>query len=428
MNLTEMRTALRTELRDPSALWSNTEIDRAIVKAVADIDRVFPLEAFKEITFKYAITAESWTAAATAGTWVQLANKPITWASEAVKDATGAVCTRDTDYSMDYISGKITHISGGKISNAEVCTISYSKSKIAIDVSALSIIRIQRVEYPYGQVPQMFSSYDFFADMLWLTGVESEQQANLTEKKHIVIMYLTKNTAPTADAVGSYPRHLDEIVAKGAAAYCCFIKALQYEHAAATAQGSISHSLTGTALGNASGMLGKIEAYLTASVAPSAKKYLDDGDAIVAAINAATWLTGDTAPSAKKYLDDGDAYILTINIADNVPEKFASYAQRCIEISAGLAGQADMYATYAGRSAEIALNLIRAAAEYDNEAANRLGEIDRYLAEAGQNLALADRWHTEGTDRRNEFLAILVDRAQLAGRVVSQASPRQVRA
>lgn len=477
MNLTEMIRALRIELKDPDeTLWSTDEMNRAVDRAVTDVDRFFPQETFKEITFKSSVVGESWTAGDTAGVWKQLANKPIAEGSEVVKDAAAATCARDTDYFIDYISGKITHITGGNISNNEACTISYGKSKLAIDVSALSIIRVQRIEYPYGRVPQQFSSYDLFGSLLWLTGVEAEQQAKLVDGKHIVIHYLTQNILPTPDSDGSYPRHLDGIVLKGGAAYCCFIKALQYEH-----QAAIDLASARVSLGNIAGVHTKIETALgaartllsgTSTDLTSARSELaaishtaigtalaDTRTSISSALTKLglvdAYLVGATAPSAKVYLDTGDGYIITLNDADDVPGNFAAYAQRCSELAMGIVRQAGEYNTAAGNyTAEansriveidryiaeareyisIAVQNTGAAGAYQTEATALLAEIVRYIDEASnytsiatQHLALAERFRAEGSDRRAEFLSVLVDRAQLSGRTVVTTSPRQIR-
>jgi len=378
MNLTEMKDAIRTELKDPATLWSDSELDRAITEAVADVSRFFPLEKIYEETIEIEVKDESWTSGASPGDWVQLANEPIEYNSETVKNSAGKEATRDTDYKMDYSNGKITHISGGVIGNNETCTISYSKSKIAIDISALNIVRVFRVEYPYGKVPQSFCSFNIYEDKLWLTGKEAEGQSKMNEKAHLVLYYSTVHSTPTATASGSYPRHLDEIVVKGASAYACLIKGAEFEHNAATALNKISHAKIGTALDAVATKLGLVN----------------------------TYLTGAADPSAKKYLTDGDDYIPTRNIADRVAENYSDYAQRSINIATAL---------------------VTEAAQYNAEASGRLGEIDRYLAEASQSITLADRWKAEGMQRLTEFHNILRDRAELRGRSIATTTARQLK-
>jgi hypothetical protein len=434
MNLTEMLSSLRVELKDSGTLWSDDELTRAVVRAVGDVDRFFPLESVDELTYKYEVSDEAWTSAAAAGTWVQLDNKPIQWDTEKVYNAAGTLCARDTDYDMDYINGMITHISGGAIGDDESCTISYSKSRIAVDVSHLSIIRVHRVEYPVGKVPAQYSSYDFFADMLWLTGIETDAQAKLLDGKHILIQYLTKNTPPTTDADGSFPRHLDEVVIKGAAAYACLMMALKYEHQAATDFTSARTALSSIILTSAETALNSAHN----SIGGASGLYTSVGTALNAAAsvldNVAAYLTGATAPSTKSYLDDGDAYLNQVTIGNNVAENYAVYAARCSELAATLASQASGYINEAvGRLNWIDRYHNEGRAYIDeatariNEMGTYLTEADRYITLATQSIALANQWKSEGTERRNEFWTVLTERSQLSGRTVVTASPRQVR-
>ncbi|GAH12684.1 unnamed protein product [marine sediment metagenome] len=49
------------------------------------------------------------------------------------------------------------------------------------------------------------------------------------------------------------------------------------------------------------------------------------------------------------------------------------------------------------------------------------------MSNAGSYLTIADRWRVEAIERRNEFWAILRERAELRGRTVATTSVRQVR-
>jgi len=228
MNLTEMISAIRTELQDDGTLWTDDELKRCITEAVADLTRFFPREAVHEETIIYEVENESWTAAASAGTWVSLANKPIEYDSEMVKDNAGVECERDTDYYMDYSNGRITHIDGGKIANGEACTISYKKSRISIDVSGLDIIRINRVEFPLGKIPQQFVTFDFSEDIITLMGADLLPQMKVSKGQHVAIHYYTAHSIPTTTSPGSYPRFMDEVIIKGASAYALLMRAIQY--------------------------------------------------------------------------------------------------------------------------------------------------------------------------------------------------------
>src|SRR3990172_469321 len=105
---TAIRAAARAELADTGALWSDTQLNRAIDEVTADITRLMPLEKFWDKTFRLQVSAESFTSA-TAGTAKALANKAIKYKSETVTNAAATVTyVRDTDFSMDYVNGTIT--------------------------------------------------------------------------------------------------------------------------------------------------------------------------------------------------------------------------------------------------------------------------------------------------------------------------------
>jgi len=157
-NLSQMIDAIRQDLKDSNetVYWTESELARSVQRAVADLSRFIPLEQTYEATLLFDVTGESFTSAAAHGTYVSLASKPIKESSETVTNVAGSVTyTRDTDYTIDYSNGKITTISGGSMVVSTTYKISYTKSKISIDLTSLTgLIRVDRVEYPVGQVPQ----------------------------------------------------------------------------------------------------------------------------------------------------------------------------------------------------------------------------------------------------------------------------------
>lgn len=66
LNLLGFRNQLRLDLKDSGALWSDAELNRCVQRAVDDLSRYMPLEKVYEITFKYAVTDESFTTPAAA--------------------------------------------------------------------------------------------------------------------------------------------------------------------------------------------------------------------------------------------------------------------------------------------------------------------------------------------------------------------------
>lgn len=400
MLLTDARSRLRVDLSDvDETLLEDDVLNRSVHKAVSDLSRFLPRDQVLEITLIFAVTTpEAWASAAAAGTYVALANMPIKYDSETVLNNAGVTCVRDTDYYMDYTLGKITHIDSSRIGNAEDCTISYTKSEITVDLTSIldSLIRVEGVEYPLGDVPQTFVTYSLILPYLTVTG-GFESQAVLSANKHLVVHYKAKHTVPTPSAEGSYPSFLDDTVVLAASAYALFAVALKYEvqaltdfESARTELGLTTaiHTLADTALDAAATALGK------ATTALGSTK-VDD------------FLSGASAPSSKKYLEDGDTFLNAIPIGADVAANHAIYAQR---------------------SSEIALSFIRQAQEHNSngngyvaEGSGRiaeidrlLGEADRYITIANQGLNLAEMFRAEAIERRNEAWAIWKDSPQFA--------------
>ena len=354
MKLTDAISRLKIDLSllDETVMEEQEKIDclgRGVIRAVSDLSRFIPREMEHEITLVFTISGEAWTAASAAGTWVTLANKPIKYASETVLNNAGTTCTRDTDYTMDYAHGKITHISGGAIANDEVCSISYEKSKITVDISDIEdLMRVDRVEYPLGNIPQSFVNYEVRGDFLTVQG-GSATQASMSAGKHMLIFYKTKHTPPTDSAEGSYPDFLDDTVILAASAYVMFTLvdkfiALGYADlsAAQTELEAITHTAIGTALSNSG-------TQLTA--------------AATALANVGTRIT-----SAVSMITTGSGKVDTVNEGVRVPENFANLAAQ--EIDGALA------------YVEEATQRVNSGGGYQNEASARITEIDRYLNES----------------------------------------------
>ena len=266
-NLIEARRMLQVDLADvDGATFSPDELDRCYQRAVDDLSRFFPDEACYEQTLVFSITDEAFTTASAHGTYASLANKPIKYQSEVVTNAAGTTTyTRDTDYYIDYSNGKITTISGGSMVVSTAYKISYDKSNIALDISSVSdlLIRISRVEYPVGSVPQKFVSYAIAGNLLYIGSMDSKtNQQNLSANNHIAIYYDKAHTMPTTSAAGSYPSYLDQVICLGATAYAIYMKAIQQELQAITDLASAR-----TAIGSISAILTAAEANLTSCAA-----------------------------------------------------------------------------------------------------------------------------------------------------------------
>ena len=194
--------------------------------------------------------------------WVALANKPIKWGSEkSVTDVDSNALTRNTDFYTDYMRGRIKAIEDGGIVAGDTVTISYTKGQLWLDLSALAdLIRVDRVEYPVGDIPQTFVQHDIWGDILSVAGgAEQEEQSSMAVSKHIRVYYAAEHQPPTEYSPGSVPEFLENTIIMAADAYALFIYASKQEIAAENRLDTVSarlssantaHALLGTALTN----------------------------------------------------------------------------------------------------------------------------------------------------------------------------------
>lgn len=412
--------------------------------------------------------------------WVYLANKPIKWGSETVTDAASNACKRDTDFYIDYFNGRIKAISGGEIAAEEVCSINYTKSQLGIDLSKLAdLIRVERIEYPVGDVPQTFVTWDIWANLLYITG-GYETQASMAEDKHIAVYYAAEHQAPTDYSPGSYPEFLDNTILLAAGAFALFIYSLSHEHQATLDMASVRlefinttaiHTLLATALtdikkyldnnsdADAAGILADITtevANLRAAITTAltaANSYLDEVDTTdlqgaegVWADYGDTYVTGASAPSIKKYLEDGDAFLNSVDVGGegtDVARAHVEYARACVEIiraheqkradflqqatartnaAMGYTQEAAQRLSTVRSYIEQAMGYRDVASVYARQAEAYITQITTYLSEArgyaesaGAEMVLADRFRDEAVERRNEAWNIWRDRKQYIG-------------
>jgi hypothetical protein len=420
--------------------------------------------------------------------WVQLANKPIKWGSEtSVTDSASNALTRNTDFYIDYINGRVKPISGGKIAAAEACTITYIKSQLAIDISSLpDLIRVDRTEYPVGDIPQTFVEADIYGKLLFIASLgPTEDQGSMREDKHIRVYYDAEHSPPTDYAPGSIPEFLENTVILAASAYALFQYALKMEHQAVTdlASARTEFGLTTAIHTLADAALDKIATHTTeaGTALTSAKKYLDNNTnedaagwltkittdiadlrtAVKTAIDAAntyldevdtTDLGAATPDSAEEVLKKYEDKVNTVNLGKEVAELGVKYSEAWQGIATARTNAAigyiqeattrlnnlQSYIQQAGGWKAVAEGFLAEAARRVNmsesfiaEASQRIFEMDRYLTEAAGYLeaaeldvATADRFRAEAIERRNEAWAIWRDRKQYIGDY-AQASLRQ---
>ena len=374
--------------------------------------------------------------------WVSLANKPIKWGSEkSVTDVDANALTRNTDFYLDYMRGKIKAISSGGIVAADTVTISYTKGQLWLDMSDLpDLIRVDRVEYPVGDIPQSFVQHDIWGDILSIAGgAEQEEQSSMAEDKHIRVYYSAEHQPPTDYSPGSAPEFLDNTVILAASAYALFTYALKQEIAAESQLSTSStrlfsanaaHALLATALTNvkkyldnnsdidAAGILVQITTDIAAlrtaigTALDMADAYLDavagdvtNADTVRASyIGTTDYVDGGTEPDIKAYLESGDALLNTVAVggeSTEVPEAYRRYAET---VKSALVGSFEN-----DRAAYLqnATNRTNAALAYVQEAAQRLSNLRSYMEQSASYATIASLFAREAEARIAEVGAYL---------------------
>lgn len=417
--------------RGDDKVWSGKKYFKAVYQI--EIDQITDNGAADVLDIGYATYTD---------VWVYLANSPIKWASETATDSAGSDIVRNTDFYIDYATGRVKAIASAKISAAEVCTFAYTKSQIGIDISSLAnVIRVQRVEYPVGSIPQNFAQFDVFGKWVVVTGSgESDEQALLAEDKQFRIYYDAKHQAPGEYSPSSASEFLEDTVILAAGAYALYMFSLKQGHQAVTdltsartslTSANTAHTAMGTALTNlikylnanteadAAGILKDITddvASLRTAITTAAdalNTYLDavatdltNADAVRAKYMGATanYVDGGVAPDIKKYLDDGDAILNTVAVGgegQEVPRAYREYAQTVKE-SLVLAHEQDR--RFYQQNATARTN---AAMVYANEAAQRLSNIRTYLEQSAGYVAISNTFATEAGHRAGEIMSYL---------------------
>lgn len=414
-DLLTLKNDLRIDLGDVAEVaWEATELERAVERALADLSRFLPRELIFDLTLTNTIIEDK--------VMIDLSN---------------------------YI-------------DVEDCIEGF--------------IRVHRVEYPTGNVPQSFVNWDVFGQKLIITGLEeSSGQSALSAGQVLRIYYLAPHKMAEDDLEGTCPPFLDNTVLLAASAYALFQRALDMLH-----QSDTDFVSARTALTNAATALAKVTTYLEDNTnedskhwltkittdiaglrtaileaADQANAYLDavEGDLTAAdAANAylATYVTGSTAPAVKKYLEDGDAYLNAIadgGEGQEVPHAYRQYAQT---VRDGIVAPQEENRRFLVQNATVRTN---AAMIYAQEAAQRLSNLrsyieqadawgtiaTRFMSEAEQwladsiqyvntansNIALADKFKEHATTRRDEAWTIWRDRKQYIGDF-TQSSVRQM--
>lgn len=414
--------------------------------------------------------------------WKYLAYKPVKQGSETITEAGSTTCARNTDYEIDYVKGRVRAISGGKISAEEVCSITYKKDQTAIDLTNLDdFIRVYRVEYPVGDIPQTFCQFELYGRYLWITGQgESDGQVSLSEGKQVRVYFDAIHHPPTDYGPGTIPEFLENTVLMAAAAYALYVYSLKCEHQSITDMATARTAITNADAIHATiaTKLTTLEGYLTSgatalSLCPAlhaaiitaldaANAYLDavatdlsNADGVRANYMGAThnYVNGGAEPDVLAYLTSGDALLNTIAKGGENEQTPNVYKEFALAVKNALVGafeqdrafyQQDGTArtnaalAYIQEASQRIQNIqadIAEAAGYNELAATVAREIDaeltqitNYLSSAAhsievssKDLDMADKFRTEAENRLSEVYNIWRDRKQYIGDFAASA-------
>ncbi len=421
------RSNIRVALADTSeTFWTSTELDRGTERAERLLSRLIPKKNIVETTITVAVTGETLTIASNTGT---IANLPVKYSSETITNPDGTtVEVRDTDYTINYMTGVVTEI--GALLADGAYTIAYSVDPKRLDTSTLVTdpVKITRIEYPIGnQPPTYLGSYDVIEDYIILHG-----DTILTAGRHLRIYYDSQWRLATQTVEGEYPSHLDEAIVLGSTGYALLTKAEKYVQQSITELELVNAAADsmGTPLADINTALDKVATYLetneTTGSADDANSrailelvkdnIADLRTAIETALDEAANLLvhASTDPSAKYYLTQGDATIPTLNVADNVPENYANYARTSIQIYNSLVAEANIRLSNLRSIIEEAAGWTELGDTFIKEATQRIAEAnawavqaDRYRATSQEYLNIAGRYLASGQSKINEFYALL---------------------
>lgn len=438
MTLTEYYAALAIELSDSgNAIFTTAIIDRAVEKTEALLSRMIPKKNIAETTIVVDVTDEALTIATDTGT---IANLPVKYDSETIKNDASATMVRDTNYTINYMTGVVTEV--GALLPDGAYTVTYQIDPMRLDISTLitNPIRITRIEYPVGdQPPSYLGSFDWIEDYIIF-----HKDTTLTEDKHIRIYYDSEWTGAAASTDGEYPSHLDDAIIIGASGQCLIYKAEEYVQSSVAELLLVNAAADGMAvsLTNTNLALNKMDTYLVdtaGSGTDNAKDVLanitDDAVSLRTYIASSlaledTYLTAvATPPSAHDYLVDGDDKINTLNVSDRVAEKYADYARASIQLYQGLAAGVALRLENIRTYIEEAAGWVTIANGFRDEAVQRINDIsawasqaDRYAMTSAAYLEIAGRYLASGQSKINEFYIMLGFKPELAH---AQASTHQ---
>lgn len=412
LTLTEILAAMRLELSDSGTFFSDSELTRGVHKTVDLLSRFIPDRNIAETRIGGSVTSETLTISDSTGT---LAYPPI---KPGTLTITGEV--EGTDYEINYLTGVVTEVGSGLADGNY--TASYSRDPRIYKFSSLvsNYVGIERLEYPVGDNPITNPAFDVVGDYIIVKGKDSD----LSEDEHMRIIYTVRWSYPTADAASNYLPHMDSVVIIGSCGQSLIFKAEKYVQQAITEieLANAAADSMATPLADINTALDKVNTYLvtngtTDNAADVLANITDDVLTLrtnVSTMQAlySTYVTnGSTAPDAKKYLDDGDAIINTAFRGKDASMTYVEYAKASLELYQHLLNNAaisiENIRTYVEESEEwrkIGETFVAEATQRIQEVYAWSMQAQQYFTTSKQYLDIAGRYLASGQAKINEFL------------------------
>lgn len=416
--LAELKIDLRAALEDgivsgdDGAIWAGSDLEQAVENTVSMLSRLKPKGNIQDKVIPASPTAETLTIASGTGT---LAVAPAKPKSESIKNSEGTVLTKDTNYTINYITGVVTAVTG--MDDGEY-TASYTIHPYFIKVTDLSdVIKIQSVEYPAGEVPAQFPGFDQIWD--WLI-VKLGAAGQLSSGSHIHIHTLEEWTQPVTATGGDYPPHLDQVVFTGSVGNALLNKSRKYRWLAAAALADCN-----TAIGNISVSVAvDIDSVVTIAAPTDVTTTItltedNFNNAMMKMIAAATGL-----PLVETDLIAGRAKINLVNIGKEVAAMYAQYAAKEIDKNVAYLAEAGKFLELEVSKAQAAVESVKTAIAHEEHLINvgrsQVEAINAQIADANAEIATAQASAAAYVQQAEKFLAEAMQYNELSDKMAME--------
>jgi hypothetical protein len=411
MTLPELIKAVQIEMGDSAAsLFTTEEINRAIKKGSTLLSRYYSKKSLVETSLTTNYTSEALVIASSTGT---ITHAPLRYNLETIKNPAGVAMVRDTNYTINYLTGVVTEI-GALLPDGNY-TVTYTIDQQLFNFATLvpTFMRIEDIEYPVGQIPQLHPSFDVVNRSIICLSGDNYWMNNY----HMRILYSGIWTPPTETADGDYPEHLDEVVIYAACGTLCLMQSSKKLTAAATsyASGTSALSSIATPLGSGLTALAAVDADESA-----ASSQLSQGATPLADADTALDAVATAESNARGKLSTGAGKIETLNAAG---QQVATQYKEQAEIEVGLGNNranegsqriavAEKYRGFAEIEAALGSNRVNQGAQYRGiaEAYNTSSQNHLAVGEGYRNVA--NFWYSMATYYFTQFNNILGIKAE----------------